>query len=93
MLTSAAFLVAGFFAAIVWRLPRALLKRYCASFRARHGAGVQVGLVVLGTMTGSMLLAATLHPGQEAMELVTAAVVTGLALAALLDLYLFGSRR
>lgn len=92
MLVLAAFLVTGFFAAIIWRLPRAHIRRYCASFRVRHGAGVQVGLVVLATMTGAMLLASTLHPGHEPVEFVTAAVVIGLAVAALVDLYLFSSR-
>jgi hypothetical protein len=91
MLIPVTLLVAGFFLVLA-RLPTPLLKRYGATFRARHGVGVQVGLVVLATITGSMLLATALQPGHLLMELVDGAVVAGLGLAALIDLYLFRRR-
>lgn len=93
MLAAAPLLVAALFAALASRLPRALLVRYYASFRDRHGVGVQIGLVVLGATITSMLVATLLRPGHALMELVDAAVVLGLAIAALADLYLFARSR
>jgi len=81
--------VAGF---VLWRMPRALLRRYFATFRARHGLGVQLGLTVLVTATASMVLATALRPGHLLMEVVNAIVVGGLVAAGLFDLALFSRR-
>ncbi|MCC7081443.1 MAG: hypothetical protein IT530_12290 [Burkholderiales bacterium] len=77
---------------VLWRLPRTLLRRYCAAFRTRHGLGVQLGLTVLVTATLSMVLATALRPGHGLMEFVDALVVGGLVAAGLVDIARFSRR-
>jgi hypothetical protein len=77
---------------VLWHVPRDLRWRYCATFRARHGLAVQVGLAVLAAATFSTVLATALSPGHSLMELVDALVVGGLETAGLVDLVRFSRR-
>jgi len=89
MILAATLFFAALCAAAAARVPRPLITRYCNSFRARHGVGMQISLTVLGTVLFSAVLATALEPGHLAMELLNAAVVFGLAWAARNDLRRF----
>jgi hypothetical protein len=80
-------------AAKVFCTPKPQRRAYRASFVARHGLGVQVGLTVLATLTLAMVFATLLDPGTHPlMEFVDSAVVLlGLACGAA-DLHLFARK-
>ena len=92
MLLPALSLLALFLAVNLYRTPSAVLRRYAASFRARHGAAAQIGLAVLATACLSGVVASVVHPGHRLAELVFGLVIAGLAAAGLLDLRRFRRR-
>ena len=80
-------------AAKVFCTPKQNWRAYRASFVARHGLGVQVGLTVLATLTLALVLATLLQPGlHPLMELVDAAVVVLGVVCGATDLYLFARK-
>ena len=89
MLLPALSLLALFLAVTLYRTPRAVLRRYAASFRARHGTAAQIGLAVLATSCLSGVVASVVHPGHRLAELVFGVVIAGAAAAGLLDLRRF----
>lgn len=93
MLPWLTFLTLAAAAAVVFRTPKPQWRAYRASFVARHGLGVQVGLTVLATLTLALVCATLLEPGAHPlMEVIDAAVVVlGLACGAA-DFYLFARK-
>lgn len=89
MLVFAILAALGLFVVAAIRLPRPLLRRYLAAFGARHGVGVQIGVTVLATLVGALLLACMLRPGHPRAELVDALAVGFLGLSAAIDVYVF----
>lgn len=79
--------------AAAYRAPKALLRAYRASFVARHGVGVQIGVTVLATVTLAMLVATLREPSTHPrMEIVDIGVVLLGIVAGSVDLYLFGRK-
>lgn len=92
MLLPAVSLLAVFLAVHVYRTPRAVLRRYLASFRARHGVNLPISLAVLATACFSGVVASVVHPGHMLAEGVISGVLTGLTAAGVLDLRRFRRR-
>lgn len=76
----------------LYRTPRAVLRHYLASFRARHGASLPVGIAILATSCLAGVAASVVHPGHPLAEAVIGLVLTALALAGLADLRRFRRR-
>ena len=93
MLLPALSLLALFLFVHLYRVPRAVLRRYVGTFRARHGASLPIGLAVLATCCVSGVVASVVHPGHRLAELVFGLVIAGLTAAGLLDLRRFRRRR
>ena len=66
-----------------------MLRRFAASFRARHGLNLPMSLAVLATACFSGVVASVVHPGHLLAEGVIGGVLTGLTLAGVLDLRRF----
>lgn len=89
MLLPALSFLALFIAVHLYRTPGAVLRRYVATFRSRHGFALQVSLAVLGACCFSAAAASFTHPGHAIAELVVSLVLGGLTLLGVLDLRLF----
>lgn len=92
MLLPALSLLVLFLAVHLYRTPRAVLRRYLASFRTRHGVNLPISLAVLVASCLSGVVASVVHPGHPLAEGVIGVVLTALTLAGLVDLRRFRRR-
>jgi hypothetical protein len=92
VLLPALSLLVLFLAVHLYHTPRAVLQRYVATFRARHGVNLPISLAVLAASCLSGVIASVVHPGHPLAEAVIGLVLAALTLAGLVDLRRFRRR-